>query len=322
MKRLVPVAVGLVLVVLVVLGLAGPPAAAQTAGGGELGPDYVRATASDLGAGTFPGGGLPESAPAVESPFAWERNDTGARCVVFPGAIPPELTGWVSPLSSFGSLPGSDVQVGRVQGAPPDAVRLDGDAPLPPGAVLVGAFVVDLATLRDGRPGVWVVPRCAAPGELLPPQLPDAATIWEQTPLPRTRIHASPPGTRDWPGIVNLESRFWGDPLPDARASVTLDGYLVEVAARPVAYGWAIDGGTTSVGTSPGSAATPLRATFRRRGDHGVGLWVTWGGVAHVRAPGLGLDFGLQDLGTVTLPVAQTHHVAEIRALLRSHQPR
>ena len=35
-----------------VVGFA-PPAAAQTAGGGELGPDSVRATASDLGAGTF-----------------------------------------------------------------------------------------------------------------------------------------------------------------------------------------------------------------------------------------------------------------------------
>jgi hypothetical protein len=125
-------------------------------------------------------------------------------------------------------------------------------------------------------------------------------------------------GTAAWPGIVNLESRFWSDPLPDARATVTLDGYVVDVVARPMAYGWAFDDGTTSVGSSPGSAGAPLRATFRRRGDHGLALYVTWVGLAHVAAPGLGLDFGLQDLGTVTLPVSQTHHVAEIRTLLRS----
>ena len=67
---------------------------------------------------------------------------------------------------------------------------------------------------------------------------------------------------------------------------------------------------------APGSAAAPLRATFRRRGDPAVTLFVTWSGLAHVTAPALGLDFGMQYLGTVTLPVSQTHHVAEIRALL------
>ena len=167
-----------------------------------------------------------------------------------------------------------------------------------------------------------LVPRCAAPGEQVPPAPPDAATIWQQTPLPRARIHASPPGTRSWPGIVNLESRFWGDALPDAHATVTLDGYVVDVAAHPVAYGWAFDDGTTSVGTSPGSAGAPLRATFRRRGDHPVALYVTWAGVARVTAPSLALDFGVQDLGTVTLPVSVAHHVAEIRALLRSRSVR
>ncbi len=187
--------------------------------------------------------------------------------------------------------------------------------------MLAGTFVVDTATPRDGGPGVFLVPRCAGPGEPLPPAPPDAATIWQQTPLPRAHVHASPPGTRDWPGIVNLESRFWGDALPDARATVTLDGYVVDVAAHPVAYGWVFDDGTTSVGSTPGDAAAPLRATFRRRGDHGVALYVTWAGLAHVTSPAFGLDFGMQYLGTVTLAVAQTHHVAEIRALLRSRSP-
>ncbi|HEY3669783.1 MAG TPA: hypothetical protein VGN51_02530 [Acidimicrobiia bacterium] len=310
--------VGATALLLTVVGLA-PPAAAQTAGGGELGPDYVRATASDLGAGTFPGSGLPAAVPAVDPPYTWERADTGGRCVVFAGAVPAELVGWVSPLPGLDLLPYVPIQIGAFQGGVPGAVRLDGDAPLPPGAVLVGTFVIDTASPRDGGPGTFFVPRCSPPGEPLPPALPDAATIWQQTPLPRAHIHASPPGTRDWPGIVNLESRFWGDPLADVRATVNLDGYVVDVSARPMAYGWAFDDGTTSVGSSPGSAGAPLRATFRRRGDHGLALYVTWAGFAHITAPALGLDFGLQYLGTVTLPVAGTHHVAEIRALLRSH---
>lgn len=309
--------VGAAALVLAVVGFASP-AAAQTTGGGELGPDYVRATAADLGAGTYPGGGLPAVAPAVDPPYTWERADTGGRCVVFAGAVPPDLASAVSPLPGLALSPYVPIQIGVFQGSVPGAVRLDGDAPLPPGAVLVGEFVIDTASPLGGGPGTFFVPRCASPGEPLPPALPDAATIWQQTPLPRAHIHASPPGTRDWPGIVNLESRFWGEPLPDARATVTLDGYMVEVAAHPVAYAWAFDDGTTSVGSSPGSAGAPLRATFRRRGDHGLGLYVTWAGLAHITAPALGLDFGMQYLGTVTLPVTATHHVAEIRALLRS----
>src|SRR3954466_11601920 len=243
------------------LGGLAPPAAAQTAGGGELGPDSVRATAADLGAGTFPGPGLPAVAPAVESPYLWERTATGARCVVFAGPVPAELGGSVSVLPGFFGVPGIDAEYGTLQGGAPGVLRLDGDAPLPAGATLLGSFVVDTATPRDGTPYLRLVPRCAAPGEPLPPAPPDAATIWQQTPLPRAHIHASPPGTSDWPGIVNLESRFWGDALPDARATVTIDGYVVDVAAHPVAYGWAFADGTTSVGASPGSSGDPLRAT-------------------------------------------------------------
>jgi hypothetical protein len=62
--------------------------------------------------------------------------------------------------------------------------------------------------------------------------------------------------------------------------------------------------------------------TYRRRGDRTVVLYVTWAGLAHVTAPALGLDFGLQDLGTVTLPEAVGYHVAEVRALLRSRTAR
>jgi hypothetical protein len=314
-------ALGIVVFALGAMSL-GPPAAAQTSGGGELGPDYVRATASDLGAGTFPGGGLPAVPPQTEPAYTWERAMTGARCVVFTGPIPPELVSSVTPLPGLAEFPFSPLQIGTLQGAPPGALRLDGDAPLPSDAVLVGTFVVDTATPTDGGPGAFLSPRCMSPGDPLPPAPPDAATIWQQTPLPRAHIHASPPGTGDWPGIVNLESRFWGDPLPDARATVTLDGYVVDVAAHPIAYGWVFGDGTTSVTTTPGSAEAPMRVTFRRRGDVRVTLYVTWAGLAHVTAPQLGLDFGMQYLGTVTLPVSQTHHVAQIRALLRSRTAR
>jgi hypothetical protein len=318
MKRLALAGLGFVLA----LAASAPPVGAQTVGGGELGPDSVRATASDLGAGTFPGPGLPAVAPSVESAYTWERTTTASRCVVFGGPIPPELVGSVTPLPGITAFPYSPVQVGTLQGAPAGALKLDGGAPLPAGAVLAGTFVVDTATPRDGGPGVFLVPRCTAPGEPLPPAPPSAAAIWRQTPLPRAHVHASPPGTRDWPGIVNLESRFWGDALPDARATVTLDGYVVDVAAHPVAYGWVFDDGTTSVGATPGDATAPLATTFRRRGDHDLALYVTWAGLAHVTAPAFGLDFGMQYLGTVTLAVTQTHHVAEIRALLRSRTAR
>jgi hypothetical protein len=302
--------------------VAAPSSVAQTSGGGELGPDYVRATAADLGAGTFPGGGLPSAPPATEPVYTWERAATGARCVLFTGPIPPELLGSLTPLPGLAEVPFSPLQIGSLQGAPPGALRLEGSGPLPSDAVLVGSFVVDTATPTDGGPGVFLSPRCSSPSEPLPPHPPDAARIWQQTPLPRAHIESSPPGTRDWPGIVNLESRFWADPLPDARASVTLDGYVVDVAAHPLAYAWALSDGTTSIGTTARGPEAPLRATFRRRGDQSATLYVVWGGLAHITAPTLGFDFGLQYLGTVTLPVTAVHHVAEIRALLRSRTAR
>src|SRR5437868_1983711 len=63
----------------------GPVSAAvrtQT-GGGELGPDYVRADAADLGAGSYRGATpVPSATPATAPVYRWERAATGARCVV------------------------------------------------------------------------------------------------------------------------------------------------------------------------------------------------------------------------------------------------
>ncbi len=313
---------GLVAIVgaVVLLGLTAP-AGAQTSGGGELGRDYVRASAGDLGAGTFPGSGLPSMRPAVESPYDWSRALTGGRCLVFPGPIPAELAGAVSPLPGIVTFPYVSIHVGALLGAPPGAVRVDGNPALPPGVVPVGDFVVDVATPRVGT-DLLIVPRCVQPGEPLLPTPPSAAEIWQQTPLPRATVHANPPGTRDWPGIVHLESRFWGTALPDARATVELRGYVVTVVAHPVAYAWSFGDGTTTVDAGPGSADAPAQTEYRRRGDYDVVLYVVWAGLSHTSAPAWGLDFGDQYLGTVTLPVRVAYHEAEIRALLRSRTAR
>ena len=298
------------------------PAGAQTTGGGELGPSSVRAHAADLGAGTFAGPGLPAVSPGVDSPYTWSREASSTRCVVFAGPVPPELAGSVAPLTDPSSLPFATVQLTGVWGAPPEAVRVAADAQLPADAQVLGDLVFDVAAPRDAAATALIVPRCAVPGEPAPATPPTAAAIWQETPLPRARLRSSPPGTVSWPGVVNLESRFWGDALTEARARVVLDDYVVEVVAHPIAYGWTFDDGTTTVTATPGSATEPVRATFRRRGDHPVRLHVVWAGTAHVVAPVFGLDLGVQDLGTVALPETAVHHVAEIRALLRSRSTR
>jgi hypothetical protein len=298
------------------------PASAQTSGGGDLTSDSVRATARDLGAGTFGGPGLPTVAPDIESPFTWSPLATGARCVVFAGVVPPAIAPLVSPLPSIPEFTSSPLQVGALQGGVPGVVRVEAEAALPPDATVVGRFDFAVGQPRDTSRPPYVVPMCSVTGVARMPEPPTAAEIWEQTPLPRARVDASPPGTRAWPGIVNLESRFWVQPLPDAHAIVSLDGYVVDVSARPIAYGWTLADGTTSVRETPGSAEDPLRVTFRRRGDQLMRLHVVWQGTGHVIAPFLGLDLGDVELGTVALPLTTTHSVAEIRALLRARTAR
>jgi hypothetical protein len=163
---------------------------------------------------------------------------------------------------------------------------------------------------------VLVVPRCVRPGAPLLGEPPSPAEIWQETPLPCTHVHASPPGTSDWPGITRLATFFWGDVVPDTSASVSLRGFDVGVVAHPIAYAWSFGEGGTHVGPDPGSAGVPLRVTFSRRGDYRVELFVVWEGRAHLSFAGLPLAD--QDLGTVTLPERAGHHVAEVRALLRT----
>jgi hypothetical protein len=287
------------------------PVGAQT-GGGELGPGYVRATAADLGAGSFPGAGVPARAPSAASPFTWQRWSSTEVCVVLGSPPTPEQAPHVSRIDG-------PVVVGDVfQGpgtplVPPWVVAVDDRSAVPPDATIVGDLAFDVGIQG---PRTLIVPRCVVPGVPTLPQPPSPAEVWEQTPLPRTRVHANPPGTPGWPGITRLTTLFWGDGVPETTASVSLRGFDVEVVARPIAYAWAFGDGTTAIAGHPGSIFAPFVATYVRRGDYRVALYVVWEGRSRMFFGGLPLPE--QDLGTVTLPEAAPYHVAEIRAVLRT----
>ena len=306
--------VGWVGVALLVTGAAAvgvAPASAQT-GGGELGSDFVRATAADLGAGSFPGGGVPARAPSVVSPFTWQRWTSTEVCAVLADPPTPELAPHV------GRIDGPTVVGDVFEGpgtplVPPQVVSIDDRAAVPPGATIVGDLAFDVGVQG---PRTLIVPRCVGPGIPPLPRPPSPAEVWEQTPLPRTRVHASPPGTTGWPGITRLTTLFWGNAVPETSASVSLRGFDVDVVARPAAYAWVFGNGATSVADNPGTIDLPLPVTYVRRGDYGVALYVVWEGRATMSFGGVPLPE--QDLGTVTLPEAAPYHVAEIRAVLRT----
>jgi hypothetical protein len=166
-------------------------------------------------------------------------------------------------------------------------------------------------------PGPGLPARMPPAGSVAHSAGPDPGDIWLQVPIPRETVMASPPGSRAWPGIVNLESWFWGEPLPDAQATFVLDNYAVAVVAHPIAYAWSFGDGSTAVGPTAGAPQDPARASFRRRGDYGVALFVVWEGRARTTALEGHLSFD-QDLGTVTIRERIVYHEAEIRAVLRS----
>jgi hypothetical protein len=298
----------LALLVVVVPVLVGSPAGAQTSGGGELGPGYVRATAADLGAGRFGGTGLPARAPATRSPLTWARATTGQVCVVF--ATPPAPEVGVTPLP--GPSVGWPLTPGQALGAPSGTVLVHELESLPADVRVVGRFVVEVGDDRSRTGDVIVVPRCTQPGDPALAGPPSAAEIWERTPLPRVAVHASPPGTHAWPGITRLGTDFWSDPLAITTAAVAIDGYAVAVTAVPLAYAWSFGDGTELV--TPAGERT--RLAYLRRGEFIVTRYVVWEGRARVSA--FGLDFGELDLGTVTIPEEVPYRVAEVRSLLRT----
>jgi hypothetical protein len=290
------------------------PAGADPTGGGELGPDYIRATASDLGAGTFPGAGLPARAPSGESAYRWEREYDRRICVLFTSPIPPELEPHVG-LFPTGDVAGAPIAVSALMGVPPGTRLLDDPSPVPPDAIIVGTLAFDIAwpQLTDGP--VLVLPSCPSPGAAPPWEAPSPAEIWQETPLPRRPVNANPPGTVAFPGITRLTTYVWSDPRPATGVAVSLRGFDVNVMAWPVGYAWSFGDGNSRIVGDPSLAAD----TYTRRGDYPITLYVVWEARARIVYSAWDLDLGVTDLGTVTIPESLPYHVAEIRSVLRSN---
>ena len=138
---------------------------------------------------------LPRRRPSLPTRGSAPTTAAGASC----SAGRSRRNSWasVTPLPGIAAFPYSPVQVGTLQGAPA------GRAPSSTvtrrsrrARVLAGTFVVDTATPRDGGPGVFLVPRCAEPGEPLPPAPPDAADDLAADAVatrPRPRVSARDP---------------------------------------------------------------------------------------------------------------------------------
>jgi hypothetical protein len=305
-------AAGVVLLVSTVI-VAIPRAASAQTGSSELGPDYVRASAGDLGAGTFQGGGLPARDPSFVPPYTWSRAADSRYCVVFAGAWPPEIATHVT-ARPYGLVNGNPVPLTGLPGDRLSAWLLDDLTLLPPDARVVGPLVWDLGAPTAPGGDLVILPWCPTPGTAAPWEAPTAAEIWQQTPLPRRAIAASPPGTRGWPGITRLHTFFSSAARPVTTAAVSLRGFDVSVVARPIAYAWSFGDGSTQIAGDPPSAIVP----YSRRGDFVVTLYVVWEATAHVVYSPWGISVGDIDLGTVTLPEYLPYHVAEVRAVLRT----
>jgi hypothetical protein len=235
-------------------------------------------------------------------------------CVVFAGDPPADSNAVAMPGPSFGF----PLRPGPAQGVPAGTMIVGDAIPLPPDAVIIGAFVQEIGDDPSVDGDIVIIPRCIQPGAPLLANPPSAAAIWEETPLPRAVVQASPPGTHAWPGITRLGTDFRSDALGPTTASVSLDGYDVEVTAVPIAYAWSFGAGSFGDGANvvTPDAGPTRRVAYLRRGDFTVTRYVVWEGTAHITA--FGGDFATLYLGTVTIPERVPYHVAEIRALLRS----
>ena len=87
--------------------------------------------------------------------------------------------------------------------------------------------------------------------------------------------------------------------------------------AQPIGYAWSFGNDTNAVVADP---AARTRVAYLRRGDFDVTLYVVWEGRARLSA--FGIDLGVLDLGTVTIPERAPYRVTEIRAVLRTSPDR
>ncbi len=243
--------------------------------------------------------------PSVESPLRWTTSTESTYCVIPVSPLPRDV---VVPVGTFEPVP--------FLGAPAGAVFVWSISALPPDTLVIGPILLELGVSLSTGEIVVAARRCGGPSAPNPPVAPTAAEIWEETPLPRAVVHASPPGTREWPGITRLGTDFSSGALPATTAFVSLHGYDVDVVAEPIAYAWAFGDGTTLIADQ--SAVT--RVAYLRRGEFPVTRFVVWHGTAHLTL--FGRDLGEQDLGTVTIPERIPYRVGEIRAVLRTTRGR
>ena len=190
---------------------------------------------------------------------------------------PPELAVHVTP-RPVGSAGGNPIVLGgSLFGDHPTAFLLDDLSLLPADARVIGPLVFDFGTSITGDGDLVIMPWCPTPGVPMPWEPPTAAEIWEQTPLPRRPIVASPPGTTEWPGITRLTTYFSSDPRPPTTAAVAIDGFAVTVAASPIAYAWTFGDGSTRIVGEPADRDRALhpsqqlrRHALRRLGSAGA----------------------------------------------------
>ena len=154
------------------------------------GPDTCAPTARDLGAGTFPGGGLP-GARAVDRVVV----HVGARAVG-DGVRDPRRPGRPELADACDRFPArrSSRRAAARSRLPVDVPAGRGRArtvcSFPPDAVVVGDLVV--RRRRAARASSSSCPRCVGPGTPLLGEPPSPAEIWQQTPLPRTERAREP----------------------------------------------------------------------------------------------------------------------------------
>jgi hypothetical protein len=132
------------------------------------------------------------------------------------------------------------------------------------------------------------------------------------TPLPTPQFHFNPGKV----GLTQLPTWFW---LTGAggqvSAKVTIRGYQVVTAARPVAYYWRFGDGGSAIGTSEGTEANPsVTHTYVTKGAYTVEVIIGWGGQYTFNGNGVGPETVM--LGTVDGPASNAPYaVQEVRSV-------
>jgi hypothetical protein len=161
-----------------------------------------------------------------------------------------------------------------------------------------------------GTPGPGQVPGEQQAAGAAPPPPPGPQQVWKEVPLPQPAFSINPTQ-----GLTGLATWLWTtDPGPVGLSLPPINGYALSANAHPVAYRWVMGDGTTEVGTSAGSEASPSAThVYQTKGDYSIVLQVVWAGTATATLPG-GAPQTI-DLGTTTRQGQQPYHVIEVRSV-------